>query len=68
MCSNPQLPLRARAYKKAIHEATECLRSTGKEWLEERRAAIQRDEYVPQDILTTLVKLQGNFKWFVSMK
>ncbi|KAM9356433.1 cholesterol 24-hydroxylase-like [Pholidichthys leucotaenia] len=44
------------AYINEVREACRLLRTTGAKWIGERKAAMQRGEEVPKDILTQIIK------------
>ena len=48
-----------RAFKQSVREAGALLRSAGRQQLENRRAALERGDYSPDDILAHLLKLYG---------
>ena len=56
-----QFPIRGRHLKKRLGEIMDFLHGTAKEWLKERKEAIARGDYVPEDILTHMIKLQGRY-------
>ncbi|XP_033846326.1 cholesterol 24-hydroxylase-like [Periophthalmus magnuspinnatus] len=50
---------RNRGFIKEVREACRLLRSTGAQWISERKTAMQNGENVPKDILTQIIKSAG---------
>uniref|UniRef100_A0A8C6SV54 Cholesterol 24-hydroxylase n=1 Tax=Neogobius melanostomus TaxID=47308 RepID=A0A8C6SV54_9GOBI len=48
-----------RAFIKEVREACRLLRTTGAQWINERKKAIENGENVPKDILTQIIKSAG---------
>lgn len=48
-----------RAFIKEVREACRLLRTTGTQWINERKEAMQNGENVPKDILTQIIKSAG---------
>ena len=45
--------------KRQFGKALAYIKETGKQWIEERERALANDEYVPDDILNSLIKMKG---------
>ncbi|KAK7907115.1 hypothetical protein WMY93_015727 [Mugilogobius chulae] len=48
-----------RAFIKEVKEACRLLRTTGAQWINDRKRAMQNGENVPKDILTQIIKSAG---------
>ncbi|XP_028253136.1 cholesterol 24-hydroxylase-like [Parambassis ranga] len=48
-----------RPFINEVREACQLLRATGARWIQERKAAMQKGEDVPKDILTQIIKTAG---------
>ncbi|XP_072301058.1 cholesterol 24-hydroxylase-like [Eucyclogobius newberryi] len=48
-----------RAFIKEVREACRLLRSTGTQWINDRKKAMQNGDDVPKDILTQIIKSAG---------
>ena len=46
----------ARKYKQEVRDSIKCLREAGRKCIEQRLEAMQREDEVPQDILTYILK------------
>ena len=52
-------PLLQRSFKHEVRSACESLRKLGREVINKRKEAMKNDEYIPDDILTNIVKFEG---------
>ncbi|KAK2890379.1 hypothetical protein Q8A73_018679 [Channa argus] len=50
---------RNRPFINEVREACHLLRTTGAQWIHERKTAMQNDDDVPKDILTQIIKSAG---------
>ncbi|XP_068199448.1 cholesterol 24-hydroxylase-like [Antennarius striatus] len=54
-----QLNPKNRPFIREVREACRLLRTSGAQWIKERRAAMQNGDDVPKDILTQIIKAAG---------
>ncbi|KAM7395738.1 hypothetical protein PAMA_007152 [Pampus argenteus] len=53
---------RNRSFINEVREACHLLRTTGAQWIQERKTAMQNNDDVPKDILTQIIKTAGKEK------
>ena len=52
-------PFAQRSFKREVRSACESLRKLGREVINKRKKAMKNDDYIPDDILTNIIKLEG---------